>query len=355
MSRYEDIKTVLGDKRFSRSAAQDRDEARVAPLPIRGSIMGLDAPEHGRLRRLISQPFSNRNVARLRPRMERVAEEVLDAMAGEGAPADLMASYTVPFAARNICELLGVPYEDQGRFQGWMQSFFGRTDLPDDEIAAELGLLRDYVRELLARRRAEPGEDLISAMLEAAEDGSYSEDELLDLVYVLLVGGYDTPASQLASCFYVLLAQPEQGRLLRDNPQILPQAVEELLRFVPLVSHVTFARYATEDVEIGGQVIRAGEGVLCATPAGNKDPRAFDDPDVLDLRRAANAQLSFGHGLHHCTGAALARAEMEVAIGSLLGRFPDLRLAVAPEEVRWLKGMQIRTLASLPVAWGPGH
>ncbi|MBV2155313.1 cytochrome P450 [Kitasatospora sp. SUK 42] len=355
VSRYADIKAILGDQRFGRAAAADRDEARVAPVPVGGSIMGADAPDHGRLRRLISKPFSNRGVERLRPGIVRVAEELLDAMAEQGSPVDLVTAFTGPFSALNICELLGVPEGERDRFQGMVQCFFGRTELSPEEIAVELELLRDYVRGLLDLRRREPGDDLVSAMLEAAaEGGAYTDEELLELVYTLLVGGYDTPASQLASTFYVLLSQPDQAQLLREHPEAVPQAVEELLRFVPLVSHTTFARYPTEDVEIGGQLIRAGEPVLCATPAGNMDPRAFEDPEVLELRRAGNAHLSFGHGLHHCTGAALARVEMQVAITALLTRFPDLRLDVAPEDVQWLKGMQIRTLGSLPVAWGPG-
>lgn len=355
VSRYEDIKTVLGDQRFSRAAAQGRDEARVAPMPIGGSIMGADGAEHSRLRRLVSKPFSNRGIEELRPRISQVAEELIDAMAKEGTSADLVTAFTNPFAALNICELLGVPYGERDRFQSRMQCFFGRTELSNEEIAAELGELRAYVHELIERRRAEPGDDLISGMLEvAAEGGAYTDEELLDLVYMLLIGGYDTPASQLASIMYTLLSHPGQARLLRENPEIVPQAVDELLRFVPLVSHTVFARYPTEDVEIGGQLIRAGEPVLCATPAGNKDPRAFEDPDVLDLRREGRKHLSLGHGVHHCTGAAMARLELQVAVLALLNRFPDLRLDVAPEDVPWLKGMQIRTLGSLPVAWGAG-
>ncbi|MFG1646933.1 cytochrome P450 [Amycolatopsis sp. NPDC049252] len=352
LTRHDDVREVLADPRFSRITPEGHDEARVAPMPIGTSIMGLDEPDHGRIRKLVAGSFSSRAVARLRPRARQVAEELLDEMVAAGSPADLMAAFTTPFSGIVTCELLGVPFDDRGRFQDWMQAFFGRSGLPQEEVRAQLGLLNDYLTELVRARRGQEGGDLITAVVRAAdEEGTCTEAEVVELVYTLLIGGYETPGSQLASSLFVLLQHPEQADLLRHRPELMPRAVEELLRFVPLIAYTGFARYATEDVTVRGVTVRAGEAVLPGIPAANRDPEVFPAPEEFDITRGDNPHLSFGHGTHFCTGAALARMELQEALSALLVRFPKLRIAGDAERLGWAPGTQIRSLVELPVAW----
>ncbi|MCP2258526.1 nocardicin N-oxygenase [Streptoalloteichus tenebrarius] len=352
-TRYEDVRTVLTDPRFSRAAASRHDEARLTPLAIRTSVMGVDPPDHTRLRKLVANAFSRRGVEHLRPRVTDLVRRLTDDMVARGSPSDLVTSFVTPLSGLVICELLGVPYEDRTRFRHWLEGFFSITALPADDVAARIEAMYDYIAELVARRRAEPADDLLGGLVRARDrDRSCSEQELVDLANVLLLAGYHTTAAQLASSLYVLLCQPEQAELLRSRPELMPSAVEELLRYVPLIAHVSFARYATEDVLVGGTLVRAGDAVLPAIPSANRDAEAFPDPDRLDLARRPNQHLAFGVGLHHCLGASLVRVQMEVALTMVLGRFPDLALAVPPDEVEWLRGMQARTPVRLPVVWG---
>ncbi|SHF01569.1 cytochrome P450 [Streptoalloteichus hindustanus] len=356
VTRHEDVRTVLTDPRFSRAAAAGRDEARLTPLVIRTSVMGVDPPDHTRLRRLVATAFSRRGVEHLRPGITALVRRLTDDMVGQGPPVDLVRSFVTPLSGLVICDLLGVPYADRSRFRHWLEAFFSITALPADEVAVRIEAMYGYIAELVALRRAEPTEDLLGGLVRARDrDGSCSEEELVDLANVLLLAGYHTTASQLASSLFVLLTQPEHAELLRSRPELAPRAVEELLRYVPLIAHVTFARYATEDVWLGGTLVRAGEAVLPAVPSANRDAEVFDEPDRLDLTRRHNPHLAFGHGLHHCLGASLVRVQMEVALTMLLGRFPDLALAAPPDEVPWTRGMQARSPLRLPVTWGGGE
>lgn len=352
LTRHDDIREALGDPRLSRVVPEGHDEARVAPIPLVSSFVNLDGADHARLRRLVAKPFSGRNIARLRPLVRHFAEDLLDEVEANGAPADLVSLFTVPYAGKVICELLSVPYDDRATFHNWIQAFFHRGGSPE-EVPAQLAQLNDYLTRLVRERTdREHGEDLVTAMIQAAgADGSYTEEELVGLLYLLLIGGYETPGSQLGSAVFLLLQAPDQLVLLRGDPELMPSAVEELLRFVPLVAHTGFARYATEDLTIRGVTIRAGDAVLSGFGSANRDPDAFDNPDVFDITRTHNPHLSFGHGTHFCTGAALARMEMQEALAALLRRFPNLSIAGDPDALPWVPGTQIRSLEALPVQW----
>ncbi|WP_329569130.1 cytochrome P450 [Kitasatospora sp. NBC_01266] len=352
VTTHADMKTILGDPRFSRALAAEHDESRLTPLPINTSILGMDSPDHPRLRRLLSKVFTMRRVELLRPRVEQEAHRLIDALVAAGAPGDLMEGFAVPFAGTVVCDLLGVPFEDREQFRTWLDAFSATTVMSEQEIEEDTQRLYDYIGELMVRRRAEPQDDLISAMVKASdEEDKLSEKELVELASVLLIAGHETVSSQLIDSLHVLFTHPSQLERLKREPELLPGAIEELLRYVPLISHVTFARYATEDVELSGTLVRAGESVLPAIPSANRDESVFEDAERFDLTRAHNPHLGFGYGIHRCLGAPLARLEMRVALESLFARLPELRCAVAVEELEWKDGMQVRSLLELPVSW----
>ncbi|SHF01536.1 cytochrome P450 [Streptoalloteichus hindustanus] len=355
-TRHEDVRIVLGDPRFSRAAGDPDDEPRLTPLPLRTSVMGLDPPDHTRLRAVIAHAFTMRRVENLRPWVHALADQLLDRMVEQGPPQDLVGAFCVPLAGRVVCALLGIPFQDRAKFQVWLHAYFSTTALPADEVAARMAALRGYLAELVERRRREPGEDLVTALVRACdEERRCTEEELVGLVSILLIAGHDTTAAQLSASMYVLLTQPEHAEALRRRPELASNAVEELLRYVPLIAHVTFARYATEDLYLGGTLVRAGEAVLPAVPSANRDAEVFARPDELDFHRESNPHLGFGFGPHRCLGAALVRMEMRVAVPAVLSRLPDLELAVPAEEITWATGIQARTVDRLPVTWGRGN
>ncbi|WSJ72144.1 cytochrome P450 [Kitasatospora sp. NBC_01250] len=352
VTTHADMKTILGDPRFSRALAAEHDESRLTPLPINTSILGMDSPDHPRLRRLLSKTFTMRRVELLRPRIEQEAHRLIDELVAAGAPGDLMEGFAVPFAGTVVCDLLGVPFEDREQFRGWLDAFSATTVMSEQEIEEDTQRLYDYIGKLMVRRREEPQDDLISAMVKASdEEDKLSEKELVELASVLLIAGHETVSSQLIDSLHVLFGHPEQLAALGREPELLPGAVEELLRYVPLISHVTFARYATEDVELSGTLVRAGESVLPAIPSANRDESVFENADRFDVRRTPNPHLGFGYGIHRCLGAPLARLELQVALETLFARLPGLHCAVPAAELEWKDGMQVRSLLHLPVNW----
>ncbi|WP_406293250.1 cytochrome P450 [Embleya sp. NBC_00888] len=352
VTTYADMKTILGDSRFSRARAAEHDESRLTPLPIHTSILGMDPPDHTRLRRMLTKVFTTGRVELLRSRIEQEAHLLIDALVAEGAPGDLMEGFAVPFAGTVVCDLLGVPFADREQFRGWLDAFSATTVMTEEEVEADTERLHDYIRKLMIGRRENPQDDLISAMVKASdEEDKLSETELVELASVLLIAGHETVSSQLIDSLYVLFTHPDQWELLKNRPELMPRAVEELMRYVPLISHVTFARYATEDIEVGGTVVRAGESVLPAIPSANRDESVFENADRFDLTREHNPHLGFGYGIHRCVGAPLARLELSVALDSLFARLPELRCAVPVESLEWKDGMQVRSLLRLPVTW----
>ncbi|MEV0758875.1 cytochrome P450 [Nocardia sp. NPDC050435] len=354
ITRYDDVRLVLADQRFSRALAVDREDVpRATPEPPRGdSLLSMDPPEHTRLRKLVAKAFTGRRVQALRPRAQQIVDGLLDAIEETGPPADLVRHFALPLPVTLICEMLGVPTEQQHRFRDFSDAILSTTAYTRPQIAAARAGLEGYLAELIAQRRAEPADDLLSALVSARDDDDrLSEKELVNLGVGILIAGHETTANQIANFTYVLLTEPGHWDLLRHNPDQVPAAVEELLRHVQLGSGGAFARIATEDVELSGVTVRAGEAVFVNTQAANRDEAVFADPENLDLSRISNPHMAFGHGAHHCLGAQLARLELQIALDTLLRRFPALRLAVPVDEVPWKSGLLVRGPKALPVAW----
>lgn len=353
VTRYEDVRTVLGDPRFRRAIPPGHDQPRVTPDVIPMGLMEMDPPEHTRIRRLISAAFTARRAERQRPEAARLAGRLIDDMMESGSPADLVETFSVPLPIGVICNLLGVPYEDRLEFHRWIVEMNRMLSGHGAEVRMEnIAKLMSYMGDLVVRRRAEPTDDLIGELVLARDEGErLSEEELIFLCMLLLVAGYETTANQIANFVHLLLTHPDQLALLRERPDLLPNAVEELLRFTPLSVSAAFPRYASADVDLGDGSVREGQPVLTSTNAANRDPRVFDDPDRLDITRPVNHHLAFGHGAHHCVGASLARMELQVALGLLLEKLPRLRLAVDPGDVEWKSNLLFRGPVALPVAW----
>ncbi|NKE60782.1 cytochrome P450 [Lentzea sp. PSKA42] len=350
LTRYDDVRLALSDTRFSLAQAAVRDTPRMGPQRMGAILTDLDPPDHTRLRRLLAHAFTVRRVEQLRTTAERLAGELLDDMEKAGPPAELMTAYAVPLPGLMVCDLLGVPYEDRDHFQDLAEAFMSITAMTDEEKMSRLGELAGYLAGLADQRREHQEDDLISALVVAQEEGDkLTAEELVQLLVLLLGAGYDSTASHIANSVHTLLRFPDQARLLREKPELMPGAVEELLRWIPAqeISDI-LPRYALEDVELSGGTVHAGEPVLLAKHAANRDPRQFPDPDRFDVTRNAKGHLTFGHGPHHCIGAQLARMDVQVALTAILGRFPGLRLA---DEVTWRTGMSMRAPQAMPVAW----
>ena len=354
--RYEDCRGALGDPRFSLAEAAVRDVPRLTPQRSGAILTDLDPPEHTRLRRLVARAFTARRVEQLRAQAERIATQLLDAIMEAGQPTDLVQGFAVPLPGLMICELLGVPYADRDEFREWVGAFMSTTALTERQRGTQLGQLAGYLARLAAQRRGEPADDLLSALVAAGEEGDrLTEDELVQLTLLLLAAGYESTASQITNFTYALLTHPDQLALLRSAPELMPGAVEELMRWVPLlVTADTLPRYAVDDVQLASGTIPAGDPVLLAKHAANRDPRAYPDPDRLDITRNAQGQLGFGYGAHHCLGAQLARMDLQVALTALLDRLSGLHLAVPEDDLRWKSGMAVRGPVTLPIGWRSG-
>jgi cytochrome P450 len=348
-TRYADAKLVLGDLRFSRAMGLEADEPRLSPSQMDSGILSMDPPEHTRLRKLVAKAFTQRRVELLRPRVRELASGLVDELMAHGAPVDLVEHFALRLPVAVICEMLGVPVEDRPRFRVWSDAALSTSALTAEEVEANREELRDYMRGLIAVRRAEPRDDLMTALIAARdEQDRLSELELIDMCGGILIAGHETTASQLPNFVYVLLDNPEQWAELRDDPARIPAAVEELMRFVPLGNGAAFARYATVDVEVGGVLVRAGEPVVVAVGSANRDELRFEAPDELRFDRVENQHIGFGHGAHHCMGAQLARLELQEGLLALTSRLPGLRVA---GEIAWKSGNILRAPRSMPVGW----
>jgi cytochrome P450 len=353
LTRYDDVRTALGDARFSLAEAAVRDVPRLTPQRYGAILTDQDPPDHTRLRRLVAKAFTARRVEQLRARAEQITGELIDEMVKSGPPAELSEALAVPLPGLMVCELSGVPYADRDQFRNWVGALMSVTALTAEQRGEYLGQLAGYLATLAQRRRQTPTDDLLGALVIASDEGDrLTADEVVQLSLVILAAGYESTASQIANFTYALLTHPDQLALLRSRPDLMPGAVEELMRWTPLlaVSDV-LPRYALADVELSGGTVPAGEPVLLAKHAANRDPRRYADPNRLDITRDAQGQLGFGHGAHHCLGAPLARLDIQIALTALLQRFPDLRLAVPESELEWKSGLAVRGPVALPIAW----
>ncbi|WP_199730810.1 cytochrome P450 [Amycolatopsis panacis] len=355
VTRYADVQTVTSDRRFSRAALVGRDFPRITPAPIAQSeaINLMDPPALNRVRRLVVKAFTTAQVEALRPWTQRTTDRLLDGMVERGAPADVAAHLAGELPVMTISQMMDVPAADRSQLRRWAMAMMSMSAEDTSSAAAAKTALRGYFAELTAARRRNPGDDLISALATAriGED-ALGADELAVLAMLLVVTGHDTTTYNICNIVYTLLTHPAHLAHLRARPGLLPQALEELLRHIPFRQGVGIPRVALEDVELGGQVIKAGDIVHVSYLTANRDELAYERPDELDFERQSPAgHMTFGYGSHHCLGSHLARMVLQVSIGTLLSRFPGLSLAVPQDEVRWNTVSIWRYPLALPVTW----
>ncbi|PWI44375.1 cytochrome P450 [Streptomyces sp. ICBB 8177] len=345
------MREVLLDKRFSADArvpgfpflSPGRKQLLTKSTP---SFLRLDDPEHARLRRMLTGDFIVKRAEAQRPQLQHIVDEALDRMIASGSPADLVRQFALPVPSRVICLLLGVPYEDHEFFESHTTLLVDLGTAPE-RVKESMGVLNAYLTRLAEDKRRKPDDSLLSRLVAR---GELNEAECAAMGMVLLVAGHETTANMISFGTLALLRHPEQAARLREDPSRIKGAVEELLRYLSVV-HFGLPRAALEDVEIDGTVIRAGEGVLCMLSAANRDGTVFEDPARLDIGRDARRHLAFGFGVHQCIGQPLARAEMQIALGTLLRRLPELRLAVPYEELSYRTDKAVYGVRELPVAW----
>lgn len=353
VTRYDDVRAVLANQRFARNIAR-QDAARLISGVRMPSSPLADPPAHTRWRRLVSKAFTARQVSRLQPDVQRIADELLDRIEASTPPVDLMERYAFPLPIAVVCELLGLDVARHARFRGLASAALATGGSTPEEKATAFVALGDYTREIIAGRRGQSGDDLLSRLISVRDDDDarLSEDELVATVMTLLIGGYENPAHQMGKALYTLFRHPEQLAAVRADPTLIGQVVEETLRYTgALDSGYGSPRFATADIEVGGVVIPKGATVLVIRQSANRDEDRFDDPDRFDIHREPTQHVVFGHGPHHCLGASLARMEQEIGYGTLLRRFPELRLAVPAEEIRWVYRVTASGPAALPVTW----
>ncbi|MBV1940428.1 cytochrome P450 [Streptomyces sp. BV286] len=352
VSRYADIREALSDPRIS---ADDRTHGFPVPASagseVAQSFVRMDDPEHIRLRRMLTGEFTVKRMERLRPLIQEQVDHFLEQMISQGSPADLVSAYAFPIPSMVISLMLGVPYEDHAYFQEHSATIV-RADATDEEKQAADIALASYMYELAAHKERESADDLISRQLQRVAAGEISRDTVVVNGMALLVAGHETTANMIALGTLALLEQPDRLARLRetDDPAVVANAVEELLRYLTIVQDGIF-RVATEDVTIGGQLVRAGEALLMNLPAGNRDASFSAAPDTFDPDRNTRGHLAFGYGTHQCLGQPLARAELQIALPALLRRLPSLRLAVPLEQIAFRNNTITYGPHRLPVAW----
>jgi len=357
VTRYDDALTVLTDERFAKdrhnamSPAQLKKAPWMPPMfaPLERNLLGLDNPDHPRLRALVHKAFTPRRIEQMRGEIQAVADGLLDAAAPKGGM-DLIADFALPLPLIVIGRILGVPAADNARFHRWTRTFVSAgTNRNPVVLVPTILRFMAYLKKQIRERRARPQDDLITALVQAQEGNDrLSDDEVLAMIFLLLSAGHETTVNLIGSGALALLRYPDQLGRLRSEPTLIRGAIEELLRFVCPVEMAT-ERYAREDVTIAGVTIPRGELTLAVIASANRDASYFASPDALDLTRENNRHLAFGHGAHYCVGAPLARLEGQIAIRTLIGRMPDLRLNAAPDQLRWRGGFILRGLEALPV------
>jgi cytochrome P450 len=350
---YAEQRALLADPRASSETASPGFPNFAKGFGDSGlSFVLMDDPEHNRLRRTVIAQFTVKRVAAMAPRVQQIVDELLDRMLAGPKPADLMAALALPVPSLVICELLGVPYADHDFFQATSVAVLHQGITPEERMAAGTALFQ-YLDGLIEARFDKPGDDLLSGLIERVRSGEVTRHEATEIAVVMLLAGHETTANQIALGTLALLRHPDQLALLRDNlddPKLVASAVEELLRYLT-IAHGGRRRAALEDIAIGDQTIRAGEGMILVNEAGNRDPAVYADPDRLDLRRDPRGHLSFGFGAHQCVGQPLARLELQIVYRTLLKRAPDLALAADLDQLPFKHDGFIYGLYELPVTW----
>jgi cytochrome P450 len=364
ITRYDDVALALRDERFAKDKFRVLSEEQLAQLrwvpkmfrPLERNMLDVDPPDHTRLRAMVQQAFAPRLVEEMRPRMEMLANELLDSALAR-KKFDLVRDYALPIPTTIISEMLGVPVGDRHKFTGWSKKILEVSSTRQSlwnlmtTIPVVLRFMR-YIRRLIQLRRKDLRDDLISALVQAHwAEQKLSDDELMSMVFLLIVAGHETTVNLIASGTLALLEHPDQLERLRANPQLIKPAVEEMLRFTSPVETGT-DRFTTQDVVLSGVTIPKGAQVMAVIASANRDERQFPNADTLDITREPNRHLAFGLGIHFCLGAALARLEGQIAINTLLARAKDLRLAVEPPAIRWRRGLVLRGMEALPVTVG---
>jgi cytochrome P450 len=354
VTRHEDIREALADQRISADFRRPDfpgltpDAAQQPPTFVR-----MDDPEHARLRRMLTKDFTVKQVEQKRPHIQQLVDEHIDAMIGKGQPADLVHDFALPIPSLVISIMLGVPYSDHKFFQEHGDTVNNTAATPEQKQTAQRELF-GYLLELIKRKEQEPSDDLLSRLFaEQVATGQFSREGAAMTGIILLIAGHETTSNMIGLGTLALLENPGQAARLRDtdDPKVIANAVEELLRYLTIVQDM-LVRVATEDVTIGGQLVRAGEGLIMGLPAGNRDASVFADADTFDIdRRNARSHVAFGFGIHQCLGQALARLELQIALPTLLRRLPNLRLAVPIEQIKYRHGLTTYGVHELPVAW----
>ncbi|MEU1128185.1 cytochrome P450 [Streptomyces sp. NPDC005899] len=353
LTSYADVRAMLGDTRFSSDNRHPNYPSFSLEKPTEQPIqtmINLDAPAHNEARRKVISEYTAKRIKELRPQVQRIVDARLDSILAGPRPADLVAELAVPVPALVMCEQLGVPLSEHQFFLSNSVKLVSIT-ASETERDEAFGSLAGYLMNLIATKEEEPGDDLLSRQIaKNRESGDYDRMSLMGLAFLLLIAGHETSANTISLGTALLLRHPEQMERVRADPSLTPAMVEEVLRYFT-VSELAMVRVATEDVEIGGRVIRAGEGVLGLGNAANHDPSVFPDPDTFDIDRPARNHLAFGHGPHQCLGQSLARLEFQVVFDSLLARLPGLKLAVPFDELRFKGEEGVYGLHELPVSW----
>jgi len=363
VTRYEDVKKGMADSRFSTNPANAGPAARAVPWANAGDasrlaarhILRTDAPDHTRLRKLVSKAFTARHTEQLRPRIAQIAQELIAGFRDRGR-ADVIADFALPLPLTVIAEFLGVPAgPDRENFVRWANTYTGVEQGDAAKASQALAAMRVYLSDLIDDRRTHPPADpqngtLLDGLIAAREEGTrLDHEELMAMVFLLLVAGYETTANLIGNGVLALLRNPDQLAMLRAQPTLIGSAVDELLRYDGPLKASGVIRHATADIALGGVVIPAGDAVLFSLLSANRDPEHFTDADHLQVGRKVNQHMAFGHGIHYCVGAPLARAEAEIAIPALLAACPGLALDV--DEPAWRHSRLLRGLKQLPVTF----
>ncbi|MFG2468575.1 cytochrome P450 [Streptomyces canus] len=351
---HDTARTLLADPRLSTDRTRDGYPAPTARFAAiknrRTALLGVDDPEHRVQRRMMVPSFTLRRSTELRPRIQRIVDERIDAMIAQGPPAELVSAFALPVPSTVICALLGVPYTDHDFFEGQSRRLLRGPAAADVMDARDQ--LEQYFDELIDRKQKqpEPGDGVLDELVHRQlRDGELTREELIALAIILLVAGHETTANMISLGTYTLLQHPDRLAELRTDPALIPNAVEELMRMLSIADGLL--RMALEDIEVAGTTIRAGEGVVFSTSVVNRDEDVYADPDSLDWHRPARHHIAFGFGIHQCLGQNLARAELEIALRTLFDRLPTLRLAAPADEIPFKPGDTIQGMLELPVTW----